>query len=263
MEGFERDFDEVARSCEVVEDAAKVFTRHIRDLKRGSREGNIVLVKRAQAGLAEALAALDEPVDRAVNSWRNDDEREAQYLDDGYAEELRRVAAEKGLNIFERDGQLISYPSIVRILSSERAVRVDKRLVRAIRPSHLTDLLLKEQQKRPRNNPQTFLNTLYGRYQDLARDSSRMMGGGGAPVILLARIYEHITAMSWVRREYSRTDFARDLYQLETSGVKTTRSGAVVSFEASTGTRSSRNLFTFVGPDGHEIKYYGIRFTEG
>ena len=34
-----------------------------------------------------------------------------------------------------------------------------------------------------------------------------------------------------------------------------TRSGATVSFPASTGARSSRNLYTFVGPDGYEVKY--------
>lgn len=33
-----------------------------------------------------------------------------------------------------------------------------------------------------------------------------------------------------------------------------------VSFPASTGTRRS-GLFTFVGPDGQEARYYGISFT--
>ena len=63
-------------------------------------------------------------------------------------------------------------------------------------------------------------------------------------------------------RDYDRSDFARAVYNVDASGAKRTRSGATVSFPSSTGTRSSRGLFSFVGPDGQDVQYYGIRFTE-
>ena len=90
---------------------------------------------------------LTEAVNDAGVSWAFGDEEEVQYLrsDDGYAAELRRVASEKGLLIRERDGQLICHPFIVRIIPGERAVRIDKKKVSTIRPSHLTEVLVKAQ----------------------------------------------------------------------------------------------------------------------
>ena len=89
-----------------------------------------------------------------------------------------------------------------------------------------------------------------------------MKGNPGTRVVPLERIYKLFTSLPGTRREYATTDFARDIYRLETSGQTTTRSGASVSFPASTGTRSAKGLFTFVGPDGQDVQYYGVRFTE-
>ena len=90
---------------------------------------------------------LTEAVNNVGVAWPFDDEQEVQYLKaaDGYAAELRRVASEKGLVIRERDGHLICHPFIVRIIPSERAVRIDKKKVSTIRPSHLAEVLVKAQ----------------------------------------------------------------------------------------------------------------------
>ena len=80
----------------------------------------------------------------------------------------------------------------------------------------------------------------------------------------LVRIYRMLTSLPGSDREYGRTDFARGLYLLETGGHDKTRTGATVSFPASTGARSPRaaDLFTFVDADGQDVHYYGIQFTE-
>ena len=263
MVNFERAFEDLTSSSDAAVKASRALTSQLGQLKKASETGNINTVKRLQSSIVATLDELAAPVKEAASAWPYDDETEVEYMRDGYAAELRGVAAEEGLNIVERDGQLISHPSIVRLLPGEKAVRIDRKKVSAIRPSHLTELLLREQRKPSRSRPQPFLEALYKVYRALTRESSRMIDGGGSPVILLADVYDMFVALPGVSRDYSRTDFARDLYQLETSDVKATRWGAVVSLPASTGTRTSRNLFTFVGPDGHEIKYYGIRFTEG
>ena len=83
-------------------------------------------------------------------------------------------------------------------------------------------------------------------------------------VVPLARIYRLLTSLPGAGRDYDRTDFARDLYRLQANGPMRTRKGAAVSFPASSGTRQAkRDLFTFVGPDGQDVVYYGIRFTKG
>ena len=264
MVNFERAFDDVTENCDRALEATKALSRQITQLRKASKDGNIAAMKRVQARLAETLNGLTDPVNSAADAWPYCDEQETQHLRDGFAAELRSVASEKGLTVYERDGNLISSPSIVRVLVGEKAVRIDRKKVSAIRPSHLTNVLLKAQKNPPRSRPQPFLEALYKVYQALTRESSsRPIGGTVASVIPLARIYELFVALPGVRRDYTATDFARDLYQLDRSGVNTTRSGATVTFPASTGARSARNLFTFVGPDGAEVKYYGIRFIEG
>ncbi len=262
-DGFEQAFDDVERAASAAVDATKELQKQLRQLHKSSREGNIATLKRAQARLLEASTELTRTVESAAGSWPLEDDREVGYLRDGYAAELQRVASEHGLDIHERDGQLICHPSTVRILANERAVRVDRKKVSAIRPAHLAALLQKNQKRPPRSRPEPFLKALHDVYTELVRDRERGTAAPAAgPVIPLERIYKLFTSLPGTARDYTRTDFARDIYQLETAGVTTTRSGASVSFPASTGTRSARGLFTFVGPDGREVKYYAIRFTE-
>ena len=266
MYSFEEAFDNATRVADAALKANQDLLKQLRRLRKASLDGNITAVKREQGRLDAALNRVTEAVTDASVAWAYDDGEEVQYLRDvdGYAAELRRVASEKGLVIRERDGQLICHPFIVRIIPRDRAVRIDKKKVSAIRPSHLTEVLVKAQKSPARFRPQTFLEALYKVYQSLTKESSaRLIGGTGATVILLADVYRLFTSLPGSGREYTATDFARDLYELDRSGVTATRSGAAVSFPASTGARSSRNLYTFVGPDGHEVKYYGIRFMEG
>ena len=82
-------------------------------------------------------------------------------------------------------------------------------------------------------------------------------------VVPLIKIYGLMTALPGANREYDRSDFARDIYMLDSQGPRRTRRGATVSFPASTGTRRrSSDLFTFVGPEGESVEYYGLRFSE-
>ena len=49
----------------------------------------------------------------------------------------------------------------VRILHGDRAVRIDRKLERGIRPSHLANTLLKNQRKRSGFSPARFLESLH------------------------------------------------------------------------------------------------------
>ena len=65
-----------------------------------------------------------------------------------------------------QDAALISYPSIVRILRGDRAVRIE----RGIRPSHLAETLLKNQRKRGGFSPARFLESLYAAAQGMGKN---------------------------------------------------------------------------------------------
>ena len=260
MSGFEQAFGDVEVSAASTIASAQGLVSLAKRMQKAAREGNIAGVKRARSELDAALRELRQAVAGAVASWSLTEDEEQRYLEDGYADEFRAAAEEQGLNVYERDGKLISYPSIVRILPGDRAVRVDGKKVAAIRPSHLAGLLLKNQKKPGRYRSDRFLEALYTVYAEIVREDSRGRMAGDGPVVPLTRVYKLLTSLPGAGREYDRTDFARDLYILEADGPRRTRKGAAVAFPASTGTRQS-GFFSFVGPDGQEARYYGISFT--
>ncbi len=263
MDSFEQAFSDTERAATSTLQSAAGLVSLAKQLQKAAKEGNIAAIKRAQNRLNTDLDALRQEVANAVETWPFRDEDEEQYLNNQYAAELLRVASERGLEIHERDGRLISHPSMVRILAGERAVRIDRKKTTTIRPSYLAEFLLVNQKKPGRYQSGAFLESLYNVYSDIVKEesSNRLVEGGGR-VVPLDRIYRLLTSLPGISREYDRTDFAMDLYNLDSSGLRRTRSGASVSFPASTGTRRPRGLFSFVGPDGRDVEYYGVRFTE-
>lgn len=263
---LEQAFDEVERAATSTLESASGLLKQARSLQKAAREGNIARMKRARTDLDTALGGLRQAVANAVDSWTLAEEQEERYIEDRYVGELSAVAAGKGLAIHERDGRLICHPSVIRMLPRDRAVRMDGKKVSTIRPSYLAALLLKNQKKGSRHKSDVFLESLYTVYADIVHgeSSGRLMPDDWQRVVPLARIYRLFTSLPGAGRDYDRTDFARDLYRLQTGGPAHTRKGAAVSFPASSGTRQTRrDLFTFVGPDGEDVVYYGIRFTKG
>ncbi len=265
MDSFEEAFENAEKVSDEAIEANKDLLKQLRRLRKAAQDGRITGVKREQGKLADTLDKVTEAVNDAVHAWPYDEEEEVQYLRGGYVAELRLAASQKGLTIYERDGDLIAYPSVVRITPEDRAVLIGRKREAKIRPSHLADQMLKAQKSPVRFAPRSFLRALYQVYKAITKESStRPIGGNSSPVILLNNVYRMFTSRPGSARDYSKTDFAREIYELDRSGVTKTRSGATMSFHhASTGVGSSRDLYTFVGPDGHEVKYYGIRFMEG
>lgn len=264
MDSFEQAFSDTERAAKSTLDSAGELIRLAKQLQKASREGNLAAMKRVQGRLDDAMGSLGQTVTNAVQAWPFRDGEEEQYLRDGYSAELRRIASEQGLDMHERDDRLISHPSVVRILPGERAVRIDKKKVSSIRPSHLADVLLKNQEKPGRYQSGAFLESLYAVYSDIVREENPdRLVRIAVRVVPLERIYRLFTSLPGSSRDYDRTDFARDLYILDTKGPRRTKQGAEVSFPSSTGTRRSKGVFSFVGPDGRDVQYYGLRFTEG
>ena len=266
MDTFEQAFSDTERAAEATLRAAANLSSHLKALQKAARVGNIAAIKRAQSSIEAALVTLlPEEVDRAVTVWPYQDDEEVEYIRTQYSAELRKAAAERGVVTYEGDGplSLVAHPSMLRVLPGERAVRVDGKRVSAIRPSHLAALLLDNQKKPARHQSGQFLEALYRVYVDHVRDASgsRMLKSVG-DVVPLEMVYTRLTYLPSSNREFDRNDFARAVYNLDAGGMRTTRSGATVSFPSSAGNRSPKGLFTSVGPDGQRVRYYGIRFTE-
>lgn len=265
MASFEQAFSDMEKAAASTARSASELAKQARALEKAAKDGSIAAARRAQQNMGEAINALRQEVANSVASWPFAEDEEQQYLSDGYSQELRSVAAERGLDIYERDGRMIAHPSIVRVLPSSRAVRIDRKQVSTIRPSRLTDILLDIQRKPARFRASQFLESLYQVYADITTEEGpgRMPTGQQGRVVQLERIYRMFTSLPGSDREYNRTDFTRDLYLLDRDGPKATSRGMQVAFPASSGTRGSRGVFSFVAPDGQVVTYYGIQFSGG
>ena len=105
MTSFEQAFGDTERGAASAAKAATGLAALARQMQRAAHDGDIGGMKRAAERLRGSLAALRQEVDNAIATWPFNDLAEEQYLNNEYAAELRAVATENGLDIFERDGR--------------------------------------------------------------------------------------------------------------------------------------------------------------
>jgi len=266
MISFEHACNTVEENAEETRKSASRVVSQARALVKAAQTGNISAIKRTKEKMEDALEELQEKI-LVTNHWPYSEEEELELFTSHFLDELKTAATEKDLTLFEGDGVLISYPSIVRILPSDKAVRIDRKKVSTVRPSYLAGMLLANQNKKSGFKSSQFIESLYAIYSDIVskgQKGQKDLFTDTGEVVLLARIYKLMTALPGISREYDRSDFARDLYLLDSDGPHQTRKGNKVTFPASTGARRrSSDLFSFVGPEGKAVEYYGIRFSQG
>ena len=81
-------------------------------------------------------------------------------------------------------------------------------------------------------------------------------------VVKLVDVYGVLTVLPGLARDYTKQEFARDLYLLDQSGVVTTKNGRTLSLPASALTRGS-GVLTTVSRSGQAKVYAGIALTAG
>ena len=254
MAGFEQAFSDAEKAAEAAQKAAADLGRIANALRRAAQKGTIAAVRREQSKLGAALEALQGSVSEARSCWPFSEEQEVQYLKDGYAAELLEVATEKGVKLYERDDRIIAPPSIMRILPGNRAVMIDRKRRSDLKPSHMVNLLGQNQGKSGTFAPSRFLEALYLVYTGITGRAAVMSKQGGGAVAL-NQIYQMMTSLPGSNRDYSRTDFARDLYTLESQGPHQVKDGAEMSLSS-----GRTGVFTFVDSNGASINYAAIRF---
>lgn len=256
IESIEQACVDTERAAAAAVKAAAALVRAAKQLEKAAQDGDISKIRKAAEIIESSELVARQEAANAQQAWPFSPQSEEEFLRDNYEEELFAAAELRGIKITRQDDRLVVYPSILRLLPEGRAVQVDRVKVTGLRPSRLAELLKANQAKRPRFRPEQFLASLHAAYK-------LVIGPNGVPGTTLVLVYQALTLLPGSSREYDKSEFARDLYFLQSSGVTTTRSGAHVSFPASTGTKGASQLFTFVGPDGTPLVYYGITFTGG
>jgi hypothetical protein len=252
---FEETLAATERAVDGALKAAGAATRELRRARAGARSGQVREIRKAlQAAEAAAVTLAGES--RALLAGFDPDEQ--QYLaSGGYTKELLAAATAAGLTMYEEDERLLCYPSLVRVLPGEAAVEIDRKRERRLRPSVLVGLLAAGQAKAPRFKPEPFLDSLRTGYElVVARGGKR-----ADAVVRLVDVWAVLTILPGQSRDYTRQEFARDLYLLDQSGViRTSRSPRRLRWSASTGTKGTGVLAT-VARSGQHQRYWGLSFT--
>jgi hypothetical protein len=241
-------------------ESAAQLTRVLRRLRGAALVGNLRDLRATLGSVGQAAEGAREAATAASASWDLDEE--AYVGSPRFTEELLATARAAGLQLFERDERLYCYPVLVRVSANDRAVFVDRTRERRIRPSVLIEHLRDVQRRPPRFRSEAFLESLFRAYEYLVKQHGPNQLDAGHSERLVD-VYDLLTLMPGTARDYSRQEFARDIYLLDRSGVTTARRGYVVSLPASTGARQAGTSLRVVTESGQEKVYYGILFSPG
>jgi hypothetical protein len=225
--------------------------------RSAARQGKLRDLRAAVDSARKSVQTLDQEVANVAESWDFDEETYLQGS--GFTDELIEHGRRAGLQIYLQDNRLYCYPALLRVLSGERAVLVDRLRERRLRPSILVGLLRELQKRPPRFRPAEFLQSLYQAYTIATKQRPGRLVG--AAVIPLREVHELLTLLPGTAREYSIQEFARDIYLLDQSGETTTKDGARIEFHASTGTKLRRGALSVVTQSGQQRQYYALSFT--
>ncbi len=252
---FETGFADTERAAVATQKVVANLAAAARQFHKAAAEGDILKLRKTSERLSAVLESARQEVGNARSAWPYSPEEEEKYLKESFAAEVIEAAQKEGLQVQQRDEGIIVFPSILRILPADRAARINRAKVQGIRPSRLARVLKSIQLRKPKATAESFLEVLHRAYRLVA-------AADYGKTVALSKLYETLTLLPGSNATYDQTDFVRDLFLLDRSGVSKTKSGAAYSLPASTGTKAARGTYSFVAPDGETVTYYGIQFRE-
>lgn len=248
--GLEAALAATQRDAEAVLKASAALSRELKKARSSAVTGQVRDLRKALEAAVTLSAELAEATRQARSGFAVD---EVDYLSSGaYAKELLAVAAEQGVAMFEEDERLLCYPSLLKLLPGDGALEIDRRREKRLRPSVVVGALAAAQQRPPRFKAETFLESLAGAYALLTTD--------GTGVQRLVDVWDVLTLLPGQAKDYTKPEFARDLYLLDQSGVTSTKAGRTLRWHGSSGTRGG-GVLTTVAKTGQQQRYWGVSFS--
>ncbi len=255
-ETLEQALDNTEADASATLKAAGSLMVPLRRLRTAAQTGDLHEIHSSLQAAKQALDRLAQQFEETNKGWSF---KAQEYLSSGlYSEEVMATAQTMGLQMFNRGDRLYCYPTFVRMVPNDEVVAVNRKQERRIRPSVLINRLKLMQDRPPMLRLETFLSALYKAYTKVIGDRDEEFRAS-APVVPLVELYELFTLLPNQAKEYSKQEFARDIYLLHRSDIDTTKGGAKVSFPISRGARGK--VLTVIDESGEERRYYGLRFV--
>jgi len=255
-QSLEAALDWAQAGAEASSRVAANVTSELKRARTAAASGQVRDLRKALDAATSLTADLAEQLAKVRAAYDVD---EADLLASGaYTKELMAAAAEAGLAMFEEDDRLLCYPSLIRVLPGELAIEVDRRRERRLRPTIVVDLLTRTQQAGAKAKPEPFIASLLAAYDFVVAAQGKTAGA----VVRVVEVYAVLTLLPGQSKDYTKQEFARDLYLLDRSGVSTVGNPRRrLRWAASTGTKQA-GVLTTVAASGQQQRYWGIAFEE-
>ncbi|GAC1542066.1 MAG: hypothetical protein NVS3B12_29910 [Acidimicrobiales bacterium] len=254
FETMEDGLDALETDIDLAIKAVSAVARELKKAKAAAAGGTVRDLRRL---LDSAGSLVDEAAEAVSTAERDWDFDATEYLSSGrWAKEVIAAASARGLSVAESDERLVCYPSLLKVLPTDAAIEIDRRRERRLRPSVVVEALAAAQGRPARFRPEPFLEALEDAYGWVVQRGGERTWGS---VVRLVDVWSVLTLLPGAARDYTRPEFARDLYLLDQSGKTAARSGRTLRFAASTGTKSA-GVLTTVTADGRPVNYWGVAF---
>ena len=249
---LEARLDAVAKELEAVAKVLRVVTSAHKRAGKAASAGTIRDISKSLTTLAESSSQLVRAAAAAQRAWPEQEGLDA----DTYHDEIARRARLSGFEgVAIGDGEVLSYPVVVRFDAKDMSVKLGRKRITAIRPSHLLEQLRKERERSESGaDSNIFLHVLEKAYLHLT------LGQTGKAVSLKA-MYDLLTLRPGQTREYDLGEFLMDVYRLDRKGPHETKRGLKIQLSASSSARGGRG-FKIVTERGTEKTYATLVFYE-
>jgi hypothetical protein len=239
--------------------AANATLNSLKNLRKSIRTGNLKDIKKNNDSIDQAIQLLVEKFSATKESWAFDEDE--YFSGREFLDEIQEFSQELGINLYELDNRLFCYPCIIRLLAGDRAVAIDKTREKRIRPSFLVEHLKSLQNKPVKFKSEAFLESLHDAYVICIQKKDKSLMDCGLDIPLID-IYNLFTLLPGQSKEYSKQEFARDIYLLDQSNIMVTKNGLKMKLEGSTLSKSPGKCLTIVTKSGQEKKYGTIAFSK-
>jgi len=250
---LETSLAELEARLEVAERSLKQASAALRNALDAARKGRLKELPKLLAAGGEAARGFADRAVEAEHSWSFPVETHLSSED--YLAEVRRLANDSGLaNVRVVDGQLFSYPLIVKVDARDVSLRLGKKVHRELRPSRLVRTLQEARSHPVKENLGPVLQMIEKAYL-------RLTHGETGKAVPIADVHELLTLLPGTEKQYTQLDFVADIYRLDRNGPHVTKSGRRLDLPASTSARGGRGT-RFITESGEEKLYSSIRFAE-